>query len=143
MIYVELKEWDNALRACAELEAFSPNHFINHANRGIALRERGELPEALESFRQAHSLAPLDMNIAFNYGSLLVQMGELAEAKTVLAQLEEALGKHIFLFGGRQAARERFLDRLQLLITTASRTSNKSTDQDVAANLLTELPRRP
>lgn len=125
MIYLETKEWDNALRACDELEAFSPNHWIYHNNRGVALRERGDLAEALESFRQAHALAPLDLNVAFNYCSQLARLGEVDKAESALAEAEQAFDKHIFLFGGRQAARQQYVDRLRLAIATARNSSLK------------------
>jgi len=61
---------DEAVLAFRKAVAQKPNNAMAHYGLGTALEGEGDLSAALEQYRQARNLAPVDPLIALAYGKL-------------------------------------------------------------------------
>lgn len=60
---------------------FSPNDAMSHMLYGILLQRVGRFPQALEEYELAETLQPDDLQIQYNMGLLLVELGQYEEAE--------------------------------------------------------------
>ncbi len=76
--------------------------------RGVALTDLNRLPQAIDCYRRALALNPVDASTNFNLGCVLVHIGEVDEGLTHLrAALREGHPKAAALIAGLdRAARE-------------------------------------
>ena len=63
--FMHKKTWDNAIAAANEAIRCKPDLAEAHCNLGQALREKGQLQEALRELRRGHELGAKDPNWAF------------------------------------------------------------------------------
>lgn len=98
------KHWDKALETIAEAESLGlglPPHL--KGNKGLALWKVGRREEAAVLLREVYTLCPHETVFACNYGMLLLEMGDIDGAQSVLEQTEKRL-KGTFIVG-REARR--------------------------------------
>lgn len=79
----------NALSAMAKAVTLMPDDATAHSNMGTALRDHGQLDDAVESFRKALEIRPVDAEAQNNLGVALMELGRLDEA---VAGFHRALG---------------------------------------------------
>ncbi len=75
------KDYTSALENLLEAHKLSPKDSKTHNNLGMAYYFRGDQKKALEHLRRSVELAPKNSDARNNLASLLMEMGNLAEAK--------------------------------------------------------------
>ena len=93
LLEIKFKKYESALRYADKGLAFSKRFPPLHYVRGLALKQLGKLPEAIDSLEQAWALQPViatDINVAIDLARLYYQLGDKNKA---LDMLESSLGK--------------------------------------------------
>jgi Flp pilus assembly protein TadD len=80
------RDYESDLTMWADTVAKQPSHARAHMNYGVALGERGRLPEAEAEYRTAERLAPDDPLIVANLGSTLAEEGKFDDALPLLVR---------------------------------------------------------
>jgi len=85
-IYIDKKEFDNALIALKKAVEFDPDYIEGYYNIGLILQNHNEFVEAAEYYKKAISLKP-DYYLAYdNLGALYLNNGDLNESLTYYKQ---------------------------------------------------------
>lgn len=79
-IYVDQKQYDKALPLLNKAIALNPKQFKAHNNRGILLKEKGRLLEAIDDFDVGLMLDPGNVEALNNRGNTYQQLGRYPEA---------------------------------------------------------------
>jgi tetratricopeptide (TPR) repeat protein len=80
------RDYVSDLALWADTAAKQPSHARAHMNYGVALGQRGRLPEAETEYRTAARLAPDDPLVVANLGTTLAEEGKLDEALPLLVR---------------------------------------------------------
>ena len=68
--------------------AKNPNAWLAHNNLGVELKNRGQIPEAIEQYQQALQIKPDFAEAHYNLGNILLDLGQVPEA---IRHYEQAL----------------------------------------------------
>lgn len=88
-VYFLLRDWDHLLEISRVQLASDPNSQYVHANLGIAYEGTGKLPEAIAEYQKAVELSNGDPDRVAWLGHAYAAIGDRAEAKKILRQVEE------------------------------------------------------
>ena len=85
VVLARLGRYAEAEAQLRELAAREPNEMLHAVNLGCVFLDQNRVDGAVEWFREARALAPLDPGVNFNLGITLYRMGDLPEACDYLA----------------------------------------------------------
>jgi TolB-like protein/tetratricopeptide (TPR) repeat protein len=88
-VYASVGDLDAAEKRYAISKEVFPNHPLIHVPHGLALEQRGRLPEALASYQRAADLSGQTAIGLGSVGRALALSGDLAGARRMLVELEK------------------------------------------------------
>ena len=78
--HVQTGYWKSEVSLWSHALSYTTGNCVAHNNLGNALADRGDLPEAIEHYKQALQMAPSYAEAHYNLGDALSEQGKMAES---------------------------------------------------------------
>ena len=90
-LYSLRMNWETALVYVDKAIQANVRYHLGHALRGYILENQGQLPEAIESYKEAVRLLPGDITYKFNLGAAYFKNGDLRQAGEILGEIRPSI----------------------------------------------------